>query len=108
MQFSQAEAESFWPIYREYARQQHAVADKRLAIITDYAQHLDKMNDEKAKSLTEQFFNVDDEEQALRKTYFPKFSRALTPKRAAKFFQVDNRLTMMVDVQLASEVPLIP
>src|SRR5438270_3200068 len=53
MQFSPSEAESFWPIYREYASEQHAVADKRLAIITDYAQHLDKMNDDKAKNLTE-------------------------------------------------------
>jgi len=44
----------------------------------------------------------------LRQSYWPKFMKALGAKRAAKFYQVDNRLTMMVNIQLASEIPLIP
>lgn len=108
MQFTAAEADKFWPVYREYASEQHAIADKRLSLITDYAQNLDKMGDTKATSLTERFFQIEDETQALQKKYFPKFVAALGAKRAAKFYQVDNRLTLMANVQLASEVPLIP
>lgn len=108
MQFTASEADKFWPIYREYSREQHAIADKRLGLLTDYAQHIDKMEEAKASSLTEQFFQVEDDMQNLRKGYFRKFVTALGAKRAAKFYQVDNRLTMMTNVQLASEVPLIP
>jgi transketolase len=108
MQLPPEEAKSFWPVYRAYAREQHAIADKRLGLITEYAQNLDKMRDDKATNLTERLFQIEDETQALRKKYFPKFVEALGAKQAAKFYQVDNRLTLMTNVQLASEVPLIP
>jgi hypothetical protein len=34
--------------------------------------------------------------------------KALGAKRAAKFYQVDNRLSLMVNLQLAAAIPLIP
>ena len=108
MTFNEKEAAAFWPVYKEYAAAQHSIADKRLAVITDYAQHLDKMNDANASDLTTRLFAIDDDTHALRKTYFDRFEKALGAKRAAKFFQVDSRLTPMIDLQLASEVPLIP
>lgn len=108
MQFTEAEGTAFWPIYKAYAGEQRALAEKRFAIITDYAQNLDSMTDANAKNLTEKMLQVEDESQALRKKYFPKFEEALGAKRAAKFYQVDNRLTMILNVQLASAIPLIP
>ena len=108
MQFTGPEDAAFWPVYREYSKQQHAIADQRLGVITDYAQHIENMSVANAQSLTQRMMKVDDETLALRKTYFPQFVKALGAKRAAKFYQVDNRLTLMIDVQLASEVPLIP
>ena len=108
MQFTDSESQAFWPVYKDYAQEQHSIADDRLNLITDYAQNLDKMDDSKASSLTQRFLQIEDQTQALRKKYLPKFEKALGAKRAAKFYQVDNRLTMMMNVQLATEVPLIP
>jgi hypothetical protein len=108
MAFDEKEAGAFWPLYKEYAAAQNSIAQKRLALITDYAQNLDKMDSAKAHDLTERLFAIEDESQTLRKKYFPRFERALGAKRAAKFYQVDNRLTQMVNTQLASEIPLIP
>jgi Spy/CpxP family protein refolding chaperone len=108
MQFTTAENASFWPVYKEYSREQHAIADRRLKLITEYAQNLDTMDDAKANSMTATMFQIEDDTQELRKKYYPKFAQALGPKRAAKFYQVDNRLTLMTNVQLASAVPLIP
>jgi hypothetical protein len=108
MEFTPAESSAFWPLYREYSKEQHAIADKRLNVITDYARNLDKMDDSSAANLTKRFFQIDGETQSLRQMYYPKFEKALGAKRAAKFYQVDNRLTMIVNFQLASEIPLIP
>jgi hypothetical protein len=108
MQFTEAEAAAFGPVYKQYAEEQHAIADKRLAVILDYAKHVDTMTDAQADSLTRRMLQIEDDTQALRKSYLPKFETALGAKRAAKFYQVDNRLTMIVNIQLASEVPLIP
>lgn len=108
MQFTQPEDAAFWPVYRDYAKEQRAIADKRLSLITEYAQNLDKMDDAKASDLTQRLFQVEDDLQSLRKQYFSKFQKALGAKRAAKFYQVDNRLSMFINIQLASEIPLIP
>jgi hypothetical protein len=108
MNFDDKEAAAFWPLYKEYAAAQNSIAQERLALITDYAQNLDKMDDAKARSLTDRLFAIEDETQTLRKKYFPRFEKALGAKRAAKFYQVDNRLAQMVNIQLASEIPLIP
>lgn len=108
MQFTEAEGTAFWPVYKQYAEEQRAIAETRLAVILDYAKHIDTMTDQQAASLTERMLQVEDETQALRKKYFSRFETALGAKRAAKFYQVDNRLTMIINVQLASEIPLIP
>ena len=108
MTFTETEAAAFWPVYKDYAAGQHVIADKRLAVITDYARSIDKMDDATANNLSQRLFGIEDDTQALRREYFPRFTKALGAKRAAKFYQVDNRLNLMIDLQLASEIPLIP
>jgi hypothetical protein len=108
MLFNETEDKAFWPVYNEYAEAQHSIADKRLAVIMDYAKSIDTLTDSDASSLSQRMLQVDDDTQALRKKYLPKFEAAIGAKRAAKFYQVDNRLTMIINIQLASEIPLIP
>lgn len=108
MVFNTAEASAFWPIYKEYSSDQQAIAAKRLDLVVDYAQNLEKMDDKKAAELSQRMFTIEDDTQALRKKFYPRFEKALGAKRAAKFYQVDNRLSMILNVQLTSEIPLIP
>ena len=108
MQFTDAESTAFWPVYRDYARDQQAIGDKRLQLIKDYAQSYDSMDDNKAKDLVQRMINIEDETLNLREDYWPKFMKALGARRAARFYQVDNRLTLMVNLQIAANVPLVP
>jgi hypothetical protein len=108
MKFSDQESAAFWPVYRDYAHDQTVIADERLKVITDYAHHIDKMDDPTAKDLSQRMFDIEAKVTNLQQEYWPRFEKAIGAKRAAKFFQVDNRLSLMIDVQLASEVPLIP
>jgi hypothetical protein len=108
MRFNDPESTAFWPVYRDYAHDQAVIADERLKVITDYAQHIDKMDDAKAKDLSHKMIDIETKGINLQQEYWPRFEKALGAKRAAKFFQVDNRLSLMIDVQLASEIPLIP
>ncbi len=108
MQLTATEAAAFWPVYREYARNQRAIADERLQLIKDYARNLDTMDDAKAKDMVQRLSSIESKTVKLRDEYWPKFEKALGARRAAKFYQVDNRLSTMINVQLASEIPLIP
>ena len=107
MQFTDPESTAFWPVYRDYARDQQKVGDERVQLIKDYAQRYDAMDDATLKNLVQKQFNIDAKLANLRQEYWPKFEKALGAKRAAKFFQVDNRLSLLVNLQLVSEIPLL-
>ncbi|MHC5035345.1 MAG: hypothetical protein ACYTFZ_09945, partial [Planctomycetota bacterium] len=107
MQLSGEQAEAFWPVYREYQFELDKIADQRVALIKDYADHFENMTDEKASELAEWSFRIQDERLQLRKRYHAEFQRAVGPIAAAKFMQVDNALTMLLDLQIASSLPLI-
>jgi len=107
MQFTDTESTGFWPVYRDYARDQQAIGDERVQLIKDYAANFDSMNNDKAKNLVERMMNIDKKTINLRESYWPKFMNVLGAKRAAKFYQVDYRLSLIINVRLASEIPII-
>ena len=107
MQFTDSESTAFWPIYRDYARDQQKVGDERVQLIKDYAQRYDSMDDASAKNMVQRSLNVEAKLGNLRQEYWPKFEKAIGAKRAAKFFQVDNRLSLLVNLQLVSEIPMV-
>jgi hypothetical protein len=49
----------------------------------------------------------DEDSLKLRKSYVSKFVKAIGAKQTAKFYQVDNRLSLLVSVQLAALLPII-
>lgn len=107
MQFTEKEAAAFWPVYQGYAAAQKQIGDQKIALIKDYAQNYDTLDDAKATSMSQKVFSIDAETVALRKKWFPKFVAVLGAKHAAKFMQVDNRLSMLMNLQVASAVPMI-
>jgi len=108
MKFTDAESTAFWPVYRDYAHDQQLIGDERVQLVKDYAKNYDSMDDNKARDMVQRMINIEDKALNLREDYWPKFMKALGAKRAATFYQVDNRLILMVNLQLASAIPLIP
>jgi hypothetical protein len=41
----------------------------------------------------------------LRKKYFKEFSKVLPVVTVVKFYQLENRLDLLINVQLAAELP---
>jgi Spy/CpxP family protein refolding chaperone len=107
MQFTDAQGQAFWPLSREYAGKQQTIGDQRVSIIKDYADSYDTLDDAKADELAALMIKFDDARTQLRAEFYPKFKKAIGAKQAAKFLQVDNRLTLLVDLEIASAVPII-
>lgn len=107
MQFTDEEAKTFWPVYREYDVELSKIGDSRLELIKDYAQHYETMTDEKAKNLVERALKLEERRTKLKKKYFKKFDKVLPSKTVAKYFQLENQINLLIDMQIASELPLI-
>jgi hypothetical protein len=107
MQLNDQQAAIFWPIYHEYDAAQTKLADERLAIIADYAQNFLTMNDDKADELAQQVMQHDEKRMALREKYYGILKKSLPAILAVRFFQVENQIQLIVDLQIASNLPII-
>ncbi len=101
------EAVKFWPIYDQYTTDLRKINDTKVALIKDYARNYTTMTDEQAEAYVRGRAAVDESVNRLRLKYFPVFHRVLSGKTAATFFQIDWRISQMIDLQLASQMPLI-
>ena len=107
LQLTDPEAVKFWPVYDQYTAEASKIGDTRLALIKEYAQTYDTMTDVQAKSLIKRWAATDQSFIALRMQWMPKFEAVLPGKKAALFFQIDRRLSLLVDLQLASMIPMV-
>ena len=107
MQLTDAEAPKFWPVYDKYAAELAKINDAKVAAIRDYAANYSTLTDDKALALTRQIIGIEESVGQLRLKYVPIFSKVISGKKTALFFQLDRRLNGLVDLQVASEVPLV-
>jgi hypothetical protein len=101
------EAAKFWPVYDAYTQETIKLNDQRLALIKEYAANYNNMTDDAAASLIRRWIEADAAAGKLRQQWIPKFEQVLGEKKAAMFFQIDRRVGLMLELQLASQVPLV-
>jgi PIN domain nuclease of toxin-antitoxin system len=107
MELDSDQAAKFWPIYKQYEAEAKLLGDERLGIIQDLADHFDSLDDAKAKALLDRQVALEDKKLALMKKYKDEMLKALPAKTVARFFQVDSRLNKLVELTVASEIPLV-
>ena len=107
LKLTDAEATKFWPIYDQYTSELVKINDKKFGLIQEYADHWGTMTDEQAASYLRQWLDVDVAIMQLRQKYVPIVSQVLNGRKSATFFQLDRRISMMIDLQLASQLPVV-
>ena len=107
MGFTADQAAKFWPIYKEYEAESGKVGDTLLVLIKDYAANYEKMTDQKAAQLASKMLQFQQQRLDLRKKYYDRLAKQISPVIAARFLQVDNRISLLIDLELASQIPLV-
>jgi len=100
------EATKFWPIYDQYTAELVKINNKKYAVIQQYANGYGTLSGEQAMSLMKQWMEVDIAAAQLRAKYLPIVAQAIGPAKAATFAQIDRRIALMIELQLASRLPL--
>jgi hypothetical protein len=108
MGFNDKEDEAFWPIYREYDLEMARLGDERVALIADYAKNYANVTDEVADRLASKALELESRRQELKGQVYQKVKKALSPLTAARFLQVEHQLLLLIDLQIASALPVAP
>ncbi len=107
MELTEDEAKLFWPIYRHYERDRRALGDRRISLLEEFGASQETMTNDKAAAFTERSFALEEDTLKLRRKYYDQMSHALSATIATRFMQVERQITGLIDVQIASQVPLI-
>ena len=107
MVLSTDDAAKFWPIYSEYDAELSKLNDQRIANIKEYAQAYDQMTDEKADELIQKSLAYQKQRAELLAQTYEKVKQALGAVTAARFAQVEHQLLLIIDLQIASSLPIV-
>ena len=107
LRLTEAEAANFWPVYDQYIKELTTINDRKFAVIQDYADNFGKMTNDQSLLFIRQWLDADIAQTQLRQKYVPIVAKVLDGKKTATFFQLDRRIAMMLELQVASQIPLV-
>jgi hypothetical protein len=107
LQLTDTEATKFWPVYDQYTAELVKINDEKYAVIKAYADAWGNMTDAQALDLTNRALGVEQKVTQLRMKYVPIFNKVIPGTKVATFFQIERRLQAVIDLQLASQIPLV-
>lgn len=104
---TETEATKFWPVYDEYTGEMSKVYDEFYSIIKEYAANQKTLTDAQASSMINRWAAIQVQQAQTRQKYIPLVEKVIPSRKAALFFQVDRRLYELMDLQVASQIPLV-
>ena len=102
-----AEAAKFWPIYDRYIAELTVINDQKYGLIKEYSEKYGSYSDAQATDFITRWLDVDIKASKLRSKYVPIVGKVLPGVKAASFFQIDRRLAMLINLGLASQLPIL-
>ncbi len=106
MGFSETENAAFWPLYRDYDAEMARLGDERVALIAEYASNYEKLTDALADKLAVKALELEGRRQAVKVKHFERIKKALSPRTALRFFQVEQQLLLIIDLQISASLPI--
>jgi hypothetical protein len=107
LSLTDTEATKFWPVYDQYQAEYTKIGDAKLGLIKEYAESWGTITDEQALIYLRRAQDIDESVIQLRKKYVPMVGQVLPGKKTATFFQLERRIDLLLDVQAASQIPLV-
>jgi Spy/CpxP family protein refolding chaperone len=105
MNFNDKDGTAFWPIYQQYEYERSRLDDRRAAVIKQYTQKYPTPTNAEAKAMAEQMLDCESRLAELKKKYYKKFNKVLPALTVTKFFQLERRIDLMMDMQVEASLP---
>lgn len=104
---TEQEATAFWPVYDRYMADHGKARDLRLKLILDFASNYETMTDAAAGKLIDDALTYEQRALDVRKKYVDEARKVLPATKAARFYQIENKMDSILDFVLADEIPLM-
>jgi hypothetical protein len=106
MNLTEAQAKAFWPLYDAYEARMDKLDDRHAAEVKAYAEHYQTLTDEDASNKLDEVIAIKQARLDVQKEFVPKFRAAVSSINTTRFYQIDNKLSAMIQCDIAQIVPL--
>ena len=89
------------------AAETERINNDRIVVLKEYAANLANLTDGQALALNNKSLAIDRSFATLRQRFIPQFVKVLKGKNLARFFQIDKRIGLLIDLQIAAGVPIV-
>ena len=107
MEFTEAEDAAFWPIYREYDAEMSKLGEERVGLIAEYASNYSNLTDALAEKMAATALDLEARRQAVKAKCHDRVRKALSPRTALRFLQVEHQLQLLIDLQISASLPIV-
>lgn len=107
MNFTEAEDKAFWPLYRAYDAEMTRLSEERVALIAEYGRNYANLTDGLAATLGTRALELEARRQAVKAKHFEIIKKALSPRTALRFLQVEQQLLLIIDLQISAALPIV-
>ena len=101
------QAAKFWPLFEAYQKEQNVIMDEQLKGIQKYADSYQTLDNAGAMALINAHLDRDAKMTALRLHWLGEFQKVVPANIAARAMQIDRRLSMLAQLELSSQIPLV-
>lgn len=102
-----AEAKKFWPIYDQYQRARAGADARRAKAIVDVVGREGPLTDAYARTLAGELMAADEAEIKARRILQNRLMRAVSPRTAARYLQLEAKIRALEAYDIASSLPLV-
>ena len=106
LKLTDEEYAKFQPIYKEYKAELSAWREKKVALTKEYMKNVETMTKAQAKAVAQKAIALDEEKTQIKKKYFAKIEKALSSIPAIRFFQTENALANLEELQDSASLPV--
>jgi hypothetical protein len=107
MKIRPSDSVAFWSLYNEYEIKRKELGKSRIAILQQYVDTYDTMDDASALKLSESAIDLEIKYDQLQQTYLKKFGKAVGGKTAATFFQLESYFKNLTRQFIMNNIPFL-
>jgi Spy/CpxP family protein refolding chaperone len=107
LSLSAEQAAKFWPLYDAYQKEQNVIIDDQFNGIQRYMESSDALDDAGALAFMKTHLDRDAKMTALRQKALGDFQSVLGTKLAVRAIQIDRRLSLIYQLKMTPQIPLV-
>jgi len=107
IQLSGSDYNAFWELYDQYETERKALGNRRVDLLTDYADQYNTLTNDQAASLTKRSIQMQKDWVNLLCKYQKKISKAVDAKTATSWYQFEQYINTAVQYDIYDNIPFV-